>query len=526
MDRQSGVVLPLFSIRTRRDWGIGQITDLPTCAAWIRSAGQRLLQVLPPHELSIGETSPYGALTAFGLDPIYLDVEAIEELDPTSTAQALGDDGKTELDRVRAAPHVDYRGVRALKTRVLRTAFDRFYETHWVPRTPRAKRLSEFMAKENAWLDDLALYTALRESRGGSGWTTWSEGQRDRRPNALQKVRGDQGRRLVEVAYVQWLLAEQWDAAHAQMRDLGVELMGDVPFIVGTESADVWSHAAQFQLNVSLGAPPDDYSAAGQDWGLPAYDWLAMEADGLAWIRARARRAAQLYDRFRLDHVVGYFRQWVRAKVGSGKGRFDPEGPDAQQARGLRVLGATLEAVSQEAASGGAVPPPRAIAEDLGVIPPFVREVLRQLGMPGYRVLPWEKDRGRFRDPKAFPTSSVASWSTHDTAPIDGWWDEFPEDERVQLAARAGFTSSVTPEARSLALLGDLFRASSDLTLVLAQELLGLPDRINVPATVGSHNWSWRLPAPIEDLEADRRVVARLDAIRKLVETSGRSPAR
>src|SRR5271170_2395565 len=107
MDRQSGVVLPLFSIRTRRDWGIGQITDLPICAAWIRRAGQRLLQVLPPHELSIGETSPYGALTAFGLDPIYLDVEAIEELDPTSMVQALGDDGKSALGRVRAASRVD-----------------------------------------------------------------------------------------------------------------------------------------------------------------------------------------------------------------------------------------------------------------------------------------------------------------------------------------------------------------------------------------------------------------------------------
>jgi 4-alpha-glucanotransferase len=526
MERQSGVVLPLFSIRTRRDWGIGQITDLPVCAAWIRRAGQRLLQVLPPHELSIGETSPYGALTAFGLDPIYLDVEAIDDLDPHSTGEALAEDGKSVLGRLRAAPRVDYQEVRALKTRVLRAAFDRFYETHWVSRTPRAQRLAAYMAKESAWLDDLALYTALRESRGGSGWMTWSEGQRDRRPNALQKVRVDHGRRLVEVAYVQWLLSEQWDAAHAQMRDLGVELMGDVPFIVGTESADVWSHAAQFQLNVSLGAPPDDYSADGQDWGLPAYDWLAMEADGLGWIRARARRAAQLYDRFRLDHVVGYFRQWVRGKAGSNKGRFDPAGPDAQQARGLRVLGATLQAISQEATPGRSVLPPRAIAEDLGVIPPFVRDVLRQLGMPGYRVLPWEKDRARFRDPKAFPKSSVASWSTHDTAPIDAWWEEFPEAERVELAARAGILAGASAEARSLALLGDLFEASSDLTLVLAQELLGLRDRINIPATVGSHNWSWRLPAPIEDLEADRRVAARLEAIRKMVVASGRSPAR
>jgi len=523
MDRQSGVVLPLFSIRTRRDWGIGQITDLPACAAWIRRAGQRLLQVLPPHELSVGETSPYGALTAFGLDPIYLDTEAIDDLDSRAMADVLGASGKAALERARAAAAVDYRGVRALKTRVLRAAFDRFFEIEWSRHGARAKRLSEFIAREAVWLDDFALYTVLREMRGGSSWTTWAEDYRDRRPGALQNVRAEQARRILEVAYVQWLLSEQWEMAHAQMRELGVELMGDIPFIVGTESADVWSHAAQFQRNVSLGAPPDDYSAEGQDWGLPAYDWLAMEADNLGWIRARARRASQLYDRFRLDHVVGYFRQWVRAKDGSGRGRFDPDGPDAQRARGLRALGATLQAVSEDP---GAVRPPRAIAEDLGVIPPFVHEVLGRLGMPGYRVLPWQKDESRFRDPRAFPTSSVACWSTHDTAPIDAWWDTFPENERVQLAARAGFPIGAAADVRSLALLGDLFQSSSDVTLVLAQELLGLRDRINVPGTVGDHNWTWRLPAPIEDLERDARVGARLNAIRILVERSGRSPAR
>src|SRR5579863_4114319 len=115
MRRQSGVVLPLFSIRTRRDWGIGQITDLPACAAFIRRAGQRLLQLLPPHELSAGETSPYGALTAFGLDPIYIDVGAVEDLDPAAIAEALGESGRRTLADVRAAPHVDYAAVRALK---------------------------------------------------------------------------------------------------------------------------------------------------------------------------------------------------------------------------------------------------------------------------------------------------------------------------------------------------------------------------------------------------------------------------
>jgi len=519
MHRQAGVVLPLFSIRTRRDWGIGQISDLPVAAAWIRRAGHRLLQVLPPHELSAGETSPYGALTAFGLDPIYLDVAAVEDLDSSAVDQALGAEGKRELERIRATRNVDYSAVRPLKKRVLSAAFDRFYEREWLRSTPRAASLARFVREESGWLDDLALYTAIRDSRGGWGWESWSENHRDRVPQALQKVRADQSRRLVEVAYLQWIASAQWQQACVRMRETGVELMGDIPFVVCAESADVWSHASQFQLHVSLGAPPDDFSADGQDWGLPAYDWLAMEADGLAWLRARTRHAARLYDRFRLDHVVGYFRQWIRRKGSRDRGRFDPEGVDAQRARGLRVLGAILDELSQVR---GEVIGPRAIAEDLGVIPPFARDVLDQLGMPGYRVLPWEKDGARFRDPLAFPTSSVASWSTHDTAPIDRWWDDFSDDDRKFLAARAGVPADASAEARSLALLGDLYRSSSAMTLVLAQELLGLRDRINVPATVGEQNWSWRLPQAIEDLEADANVSARLDAIRELTVAAGR----
>jgi 4-alpha-glucanotransferase len=525
MRRQAGVVLPLFAIRSRRDWGVGQLTDLSACAEWLATAGQRLVQVLPPHTLSAGETSPYGALTAFGLDPIYIDVEAVEDLDGATIATVLDagesqGEGRSALAAARASARVDYAVVRKLKTRALDAAFDRFHEREWAPRTARARQLTDFMSRERGWLDDLALYEALRAAHGNWSWTTWGEEERDRSPNAMSRARSVHARDLLRVAYVQWTAYGQWEASHARMRDLGVELMGDVPFVVGSESADVWSHASQFQLHLSLGAPPDDFSADGQDWGLPPYDWLAMEADDLAWMRMRAHHAARMYDRFRLDHVVGYFRQWVRRKDGSDRGRFDPEGREAQRARGRRVLGVILDELGR---AGPKVDAPRAIAEDLGVIPPFVRESLTDLGMPGYRVIPWEKDDHVFRDPLAFPASSVVSWSTHDTAPIDGWWPDIPEGDRGTLAARAGTTAGAEDDpGRSLALLGDMYRAKSDLALSLAQELLGLKDRINTPATVGLENWSWRLPRPIEDLRSDPALVARFDSIRSLVRGAGR----
>lgn len=518
MIRSAGVVLPLFSIRTRRDWGIGQVTDLPACAEWIARSGHRLVQVLPPHELSDGETSPYGALTAFALDPIYAGVEAIADLDAAAVAEVLGPGGPGTLDRLRSRPRVDYREVRSLKARALSAAFGRFFDREWAHRTDRARDLERFMRDEAAWLVDFALYSALRASHGGWGWSTWPAAERDRDPARLSAARVALERAILEVSYVQWTMLDQWTRARAAMREVGVELMGDLPFVVCEESADVWSRPKEFQLAMSLGAPPDDFSADGQEWGLPPYDWTAMDAGDLAWVRARVRHAARLYDRFRLDHVVGYFRQWVRPKHVKG-GHFDPEGEEDQRARGLRTLSTMLEEV---AAGAGTATPPRIIAEDLGVVPPFVRETLRELGLPGYRVLPWEKDGEAFRDPRDFPAPSVASWSTHDTPPITAWWDDLPDGDRRVLAERAQVPEDADDAARSLALLGDLYASGSDLALVLGQELLGERERLNTPATVNDTNWTWRLPRPIEDLEVDPAVTGRMSAVRALVERTGR----
>ena len=520
MPRASGATLPLFSLRTRDDWGIGQITDLPACAAWLATAGQKLLQVLPAHELSEGETSPYGALSAFALDPIYVTVSPahVPELDQATIDAALGEEGRVELARVRASERVDYRAVRRLKQRTLGAAFRVFRERE-LPRgeaSPRAAAFHAFATREAGWLRDHALYAALRASHDNHGWSTWPAHERDRSPElvalaASPKDDGALGTRVLEQMYLQWLAHEQWTAARREMRALGVALMGDMPFIVGGESADVWAHRDQFRTDVSLGAPPDDFSAEGQSWGLPAYAWETMDQDDLAWLRARARHAAALYDRFRIDHVVGFFRQWVRRP--DDKGSFYPSEEAAQQARGLRVIRAMVEA-----AGPGAV-----IAEDLGVIPPWVRATLTELGVPGYKVLPWERDANfQPHDPRQFPALSVATWSTHDTMPITSWWDAMEPWERERLANVAKMPLDLPQHERELALLGLLFEAGSDLVLVLANELLGDRTRINTPGTVTEENWTWRLPRPIEDLREDAEVRARFARIRELVSGSGR----
>ena len=512
--RRSGVTIPLFSLRSRSDWGIGQITDLPAVAAFFLRAGQTLLQVLPNHELADGETSPYGALSAFAIDPIYIDVEAVPEADPSLARAVLGDEGVATLMRVRASDRVDYSTVRYLKRRVLGAAANRLREGG---PSERKTAFEAWCAREKSWLDDHALYCAIRRSHDGYGWSTWPENEKERSADILAigatpKDDGGLGSRVLEEKYLQWIAHEQWSAARAKLREMGVTLMGDMPFIIGGESSDIWAHRDQFRTDLSLGAPPDDFSADGQSWGLPAYNWKQMDADDFGWLRARAKHEATLFDCFRIDHVIGFFRQWVKKEGETGQ--FDP-GPEepVQKAHGERVLRAMIEAAGK-----GTV-----IAEDLGVIPDWARETMSRLELPGYKVLPWERDEKFMpRDVKQFPELSVATWSTHDTMPITAWWYKFEDWERERIAKQAEIPLDMAEGERELALIRLLFSARSNLTLLLAQEVLGDKSRINLPGYVGPENWTWRLPRPLEELAEDPAIGARLEAIKKLAQEAQR----
>jgi 4-alpha-glucanotransferase len=235
--RTAGVVIPLFSIRTRDDWGVGQIGDLPKCAAWVRRAGHRLLQILPPYELAAGETSPYGARTAFGLDPIYISVESIPDLDRGAIDEALGAEGRRDLERLRSEPRVEYAAVRALKMRVLRHGFERFLASEWKRGTARAGELAKWIDRERAWAEDLALYVALRESHGAWGWEKWPGEERHRVPHVMSRAQAALATPILEHHYLQWVAHTQWSRAREETSALGVQLMGDLPFVVCGESA-------------------------------------------------------------------------------------------------------------------------------------------------------------------------------------------------------------------------------------------------------------------------------------------------
>lgn len=497
--RHGGLVIPLFSIPSSASWGIGEIPDIPIFASWIASAGQGLLQLLPINEVAVGQTSPYSAMTAMAIDPIYIGVGTVPEFAASGGEAGMDAGWRDGLQQARGGRHVDYRLVRRLKRAALRSAFDRFRDDEWGRQTERAAAFARWADSQAWWLDDYALFRAIHAREEERAWTDWPEPVRTRDAAALEQASTELAGEILYRRWLQWIADDQWQAARRAMQP--VALLGDLPFMVDGDSADVWANADAFRLDASVGAPPDAFSETGQNWGLPAYRWDVMREQAYRWLRARARRSADLYDGYRVDHLVGFYRTYV-FPAAPEQPFFTPAAEEEQL-----QLGETLLRLFAE-------PGARIIAEDLGTIPPFVRASLARLAVPGYKVFRWEREWDEpgqpFRDPAAYPAASVAASGTHDTETVAEWWESLEPGEQDKVLQLPGIAALV-PDARAPlpfgpglrdALLEVLVSSGSDFLLLPAQDVFGWRERINLPASQGDHNWTWRLPWPVDALGA------------------------
>jgi 4-alpha-glucanotransferase len=512
--RRAGVLIPLFSCPSTASWGIGDIGDVAPVTAWLAGAGQRVLQLLPLNEMARGGTSPYSATSAMAIDPIFIRVTAVPEFAAIGGEVSLPSADRECLDEVRRSSRVEYHPIRRLKDAVLEVAFERFSEEEWHRDTARARALRAFLASQAWWIDDYALFQAIHRREHDRPWTEWPEPLRRRDRDALERAREELSTGVLYHQYLQWLADSQWRDARAAAAANGVELFGDLPFMVDRDSADVWARQDEFHLDVSVGAPPDAFSATGQDWGMPAYRWDAAAADDFGWLRARARRTSDLYDGYRVDHLVGFYRTYVRPHDGR-EPFFTPAEEDRQLALGERVLTVLRE------------PGVEIVAEDLGTVPDFVRASLMRLGVPGFRVFRWERywhwEGQPFRDPFEYPEISVAASGTHDTEPMASWWEQAPPDERSKandlptiqwLTGGTGLTSGAYDSTIRDVLLEALFASRSDLLLTVVQDVFGWRDRINEPATITDRNWTFRLPWPCDRLSEVPEALERQSALR------------
>jgi 4-alpha-glucanotransferase len=450
------------------------------------------------------ETSPYSALSAMAIDPQFITLDHVEDFVELGGEARLEPALRVRLDAVRVAPRIQYEDVRALKNIVLRRTFERFRNIDLAGGTRRAGAFRAYLSEQAWWLEEYALFRALHAQYEERAWWEWPQPLRCRRPDALERARAELADEILFRQYLQWLAGDQWGMARDQAGELA--LFGDLPFMVSGDSADVWARQDEFRMDASVGVPPDAFSETGQDWGLPVYRWDVLAERDFDWLRDRARRNADLFDGYRVDHLVGFYRTYYRPHAG-GDPQFVPEQQDAQRALGERVLAVFREPGSE------------IIAEDLGVVPDFVRASLARLSIAGYKVLRWERhwhaDGQPFRDPVEYPHVSVATSGTHDTEPLVVWWEQAPRAEREAVLAipsvRARLTSDDLSDVNRAelshsiqeAVLETLFASGSNTLILPIGDIFGWRDRINQPATVGDSNWRWRLPWPSDRMATE-----------------------
>jgi 4-alpha-glucanotransferase len=475
--RASGVLLHVTSLPSA--YGIG---DLGSAAfSWIdrlRSAGQRWWQVLPLGPTGYGN-SPYQSMSSFAANPALICPDSL-------VAEGLLKTADCEAEFTSDA--VDYDVVIPFKARLLQTAWANFKSG---ARKDLGAAYDEFLSHQKHWLDDYALFEALKARFNGEYYLDWPEEFVQRRSDALNSARRELADRIDQVSFAQFLLFRQTDQLKEYAHSKGVRLIGDLPFFVSPDSSDVWADPEFFLLDEQrhprfvAGVPPDYFSAEGQLWGNPVYNWDALRATGYRWSIDRLRALLAHVDAIRLDHFRGFAAAWhVPAGAASAQSGQWVQGPGA----------GFFRAVQEEL---GSLP---FIAEDLGFITADVPALREQFQLPGTRVLQFAFDGHSDNPylPNNFVSNTVAYTATHDNAPTREWYEQLPEYQRQKLwnyLKRApGATNDAAPSLVNLA-----WSSIAALTVAPLQDLLnlGAESRMNVPGRA-SGNWRWRCPDDLE----------------------------
>ena len=450
---------------------------------FLAAAGQSLWQVLPLGPTGFGD-SPYQCFSAFAGNPLLVSAPRLREIGLMSEEEmaALRNfrEGAVNFDQAHAdAGTIGSRMAMHLERHAMREAFEDFRV-----RTP--------------WLADFSLYMALREAQGHAAWPAWPEALRRREHAALAGARRSLALEIRAHEAMQWQFDEQWRALRSYAHERGVSLLGDAPIFVSLDSADVWAHPELFELDAHgrptavAGVPPDYFSATGQLWGNPLYNWQAHAGDGYAWWTARLEALLRWVDRVRLDHFIGFVRYW---EVPAGA-------PDARNGRWQPGPGESLFVTLTRRL--GALP---LVAEDLGETGEDVAELRDTLGLPGMCVLQFAFDGDPENPflPRNHPANRVVYTGTHDNDTTLGWWTGLSEDERRLVRDELGPSSGDI--AWDLIAAGTASRADTFVAPVQDVLSLGTEARFNTPGRADG-NWGWRLaegqltPAHAERLRA------------------------
>jgi len=540
----AGILVPVFALRSRQDLGIGDTECVREMIDWCARHQFSVLQVLPINETS-DDNSPYNAISSMALDPTTLAVspEGIPDLSPAAFRKIAA---PFLLEELRRGP-VAYRKVKPLKMRLLRTAFSSFLKKQHAKNSTRARQFQQFLSANHHWIANYSLFRALMELRQNSPvWEEWPpehQAPSDAR-NWLSSLPEAERRRVDEDAlffsYAQWIAREQWIGLKRHAEKKGVLLMGDIPFGVGRCSADVWANREMFDLKWSCGAPPESFFKPdlfterwGQNWGVPLYHWDRMKENSFSWWKARVRATSEIFHLFRIDHVLGFYRVYAfpwqpqqngefthlshheaRGRTGGELPRFWPDDDGNEDKKNKnRLQGEELLRMVLETAGKTGV-----VAEDLGMVPDYVRPSLLHLGIPGFKIPIFERNQdGSYKDSSQYSPLSVATPGTHDHEPLAALWKRWSSSpdhaaERRHLLSWIGWDpdrapQDLTPELHA-AIVRKLLGCSSWLAVLMITDLFAQTARFNQPGPASDSNWSERLSVPVGEFDRDPAIIS------------------
>lgn len=474
MRRESGILLSVASLPSR--YGIGCFSkEAYEFVDQLKAAGQSYWQILPLGPTSYGD-SPYQSFSTFAGNPYYISLEDLidEGLLTREECEAadLGED----------AGLVDYEKLYENRFPLLRKAYER-------SGAGNDREFLRFKAENAWWLDDYALYMAVKARFDQAAWTQWAKDIRLRWQNALDYYRRELYFDIEFHQYLQYLFMSQWNRLKAYANSRGIRIVGDIPIYVALDSADAWASPELFQLDENnapqavAGCPPDGFSATGQLWGNPLYRWDYHRQTGYGWWIKRLSYCYRLYDVVRIDHFRG-FDQYFSIPAGAE----NAVGGHWEQGPGIELFRRVKEALGDK----------EIIAEDLGYVTDSVRRLVAETGYPGMKVLEFafdSRDSGCASDylPHNYPENCVAYTGTHDNETIAGWFESIKPEE--QKLARDYLCDHYTPVGElHLPFISLVMRSQARMCIIPLQDYLGLGNdcRINTPSTVGE-NWRWRL---------------------------------
>ncbi len=461
-----GIALPLFSLRSENSFGIGEFLDLIPLIDWCKEVGFDLIQLLPIND-SGSDPSPYNPLSSCALDPIYL------------TVRELG----LKLPKVeKIEPRVVRSVVLKEKMELLLALFEKTFE-----KTSALEAYQSFLAA-HPWLKVYSEFKSLKQQFSDKHWQDWPKEEKAD-PHLCHFY-----------TFLQFHSFRQMEMVKDHAKAKGIKLKGDIPILLSPDSADVWGEPNLFDLTLSAGAPPDYYQKEGQYWGFPLFQWEEMKKEGYKWWKIRLKTIEKLFDIYRIDHVVGFFRIWGIPRGETAlKGGFIPKDQTLWETLGRERLELFVHAS-----------PLLPMAEDLGTIPDEVYPVLKELGICGTKVMRWEKTAKGYIPLNEYEPLSLTTLSSHDTDPFELWWKKAP-GEVVSFAELLHLTyHPVLSQNDRLTILHGAHHTSSLFHINLLQEYLALfPDlvalnpeneRINRPGTQLTTNWTYRFRPSVEEI--------------------------